>query len=207
MAAGRNVISISDEQRIAIVGTTGSGKTVLAAHLLSGLTRVVVIDPKHTFNLDGFKTGWQLPLFSKDYKLIVRPRRGQDERLGNLLYTLLGSGNLIIYVDELATMVNSYKLSVEVLEEIARTGRERHVGLWTATQRPAWIPKIFLTESETYIMFQLRTENDRKYMAGLMGDEVRLPIEKYQFWYLAPGAREPALLTYDLNRATIKTVD
>jgi len=204
-----NKFKIQEDNRLIVVGTTGSGKTVLAKHLLlnPNLTRVVVIDPKHTFSLEGYKRGWSLPWLSNKFKLIVRPSKKDDEKLASLLYSLLGAGNVIIYIDELATMADFFKLSTAVLADIARTGREKKVGLWTATQRPAWIPKIFLTESEVYIMFQLRTDADRKYMAGLMGDDVRDPIQKYQFWFLgSSGEPTPDLLTYDLKNSSIKNV-
>ena len=55
------MIRILASDRVAFIGASGTGKTELAKFFLSRLNRVVVIDPKHTFRLEGFKRTWRLP--------------------------------------------------------------------------------------------------------------------------------------------------
>lgn len=176
-------IKIGNSERVAFIGATGSGKTVLAKFLLRGLNRVVVIDPKHTFNAEGFKETWKLPLWSGDYRIIVRPGRGEDARLANLLWKIFKAGSVTIYCDEAATTYETFPETIEVLTEIARTGREKRVGLWCAMQRPRRVPLVLLTETESYFVFSVRSKDDRDLLRGYTGEEVNEKLEKYQFWY------------------------
>ncbi len=187
------------------MGATGTGKTVLAKHLLSGIQRVVVIDPKHTFQLDGFRQITKLPIFGRrQYRLIYRPTSARDADLADLVLELWRDGKTIIYVDELASLSEYYPLTIQALQEIARTGRERQVGLWVAMQRPRWVPRVFLTESEQMAIFALKSKEDRDYVAGLTGEEVKERIPKYKFWYTNSDELDPVLLTYNMETGKIE---
>lgn len=200
-------ITIQADERVAIIGATGSGKTVLAKYLLSNSARAVVIDPKHTFVLQDFRVSNTRPMFlGKKYHIIYRPVVDDDDKLSGVLHTYWKSGDTIIYIDELSTMVDGYPKSIQVLSEIARTGRERRVGLWVTMQRPRWVPRLFLTESEHMMIFSLRSGEDRTYVAGFAGDEVKRTNDKFNFWYVSPEYDRPVLLHYNLERDRIQEV-
>ncbi|WP_322510718.1 type IV secretory system conjugative DNA transfer family protein [Chloroflexus sp.] len=191
---------------MAIIGATGSGKTELARFLLRNQRRVLAIDPKHTLRIDGFRRGWSLPILYPDFRLIVRPRRDQDAELARLLIEAWRRKNILVYVDELASVTEIFPLSTQILEEIARTGRERKVGLWVAMQRPRWVPRIFLTEAEVMFIFQLRSAEDRQYVAGYAGDVVEQPVRvPHAFWYVRSG-EEPVLLRLNIRKEVIEEV-
>jgi hypothetical protein len=183
---------ISTSERVLFVGATGSGKTELAKRLLKDVQRVLVIDPKHTFTLDNFKLRKSLKIYfweRKEFRFIVRPQRGDDNKLRDLLEGVFAQGDLTIYVDELASLADRFPLTLETLEDIARTGRERRVSLWNAVQRPRGTPKIFMTETETFFIYNLRAEADRQHMAGFVGEKVaeaRLP--EHEFLYCRADA-------------------
>ncbi len=198
-------IKILNSDRVAFLGSTGSGKTQLAKFFLEKLNRVVVIDPKHTFKLDGFKKGWTPPSFKNDFKLIVRPKRSEDERLDELFLKLFKMGNVTIYCDEMATLSDFFPESTRTLEDIARTGREKRVALWSAMQRPRGCPKVFLTESEVFFCFNLRAEEDRKYVQTFAGDEAtHSKVKKFSFWYIRTDEESPGLFTLNLNKNTVE---
>jgi DNA helicase HerA-like ATPase len=200
-------IRINNSDRVAFIGTTGSGKTQLAKFFLSYLNRVVVIDPKHTFRLDGFKRTWNLPAFSKHFKLIVRPKLSEDGRLFDFLRKIYKTGNITIYCDEMATLSEMFPASTIMLADIARTGRERRVALWSAMQRPRGTPKVFLTEAETFFVFNLRSLDDRQYVKGYAGDEVQDKIEKFYFWHVRLEDDSPNLLTLNLKNNRIESLE
>ncbi len=201
-------IEIAADERIAIIGATGSGKTVLAKYLLDHTVRAVIIDPKHTFELEGFKVIKSRPFFrGKKYHYIYRPTAAKDKELAELLLYFWRIGDTIIYIDELSTIAEGYPLTTGVLLEIARTGRERSVGLWVTMQRPRFVPKLFLTESEQMFVFALRNGEDRVYVAGYAGEEVREPIDKYEFWYSSPKTLEVKRLHLNLDTGRIQEVN
>lgn len=196
-------ITIRDDERVMLVGTTGSGKTELAKHFLAGMTRTLVIDPKHTFRLDGYRRARGLPAFGKDFHVIYRPRPWDDFPLADLIYKLNKMRDVTIYCDELATLHEQFPATTQMLADVARTGRERHVSLWNATQRPRWTPRIFFTETEVYFMFHMRSAEDRAYMAGLLSPDVFNDIDMFNFWYMRPGMKLPEHLHLDLSRGGI----
>jgi DNA helicase HerA-like ATPase len=201
------VIQIRNSERVAFIGATGSGKTVLAKYLLAGLNRVVVLDPKHTFNLPGFKAGWKLPLTSGDFRLVIRPRGEDDERLAGFLLRLMREGSVTIYCDEAATTADVFPETTQVLTEIARTGRERHVAIWCTMQRPRRVPLTMLTETETFFVFSVRSKDDRDYIKGYTGDEVTDKLPRFMFWYYRAESDRPALMTLNLKKNQVEEVN
>ncbi len=199
-------IKIRNDERLVFVGATGSGKTVLAKHFLKRLNRILVIDPKHTFRLDGFKVRRSLPVFGSEFRIIYRPRLEDDEELAGLLMSIMRGKNATVYCDELATLAEMYPNTTLILADMARTGRERHVSVWTALQRPRWVPRVFFTEAEIVIMFNLRSAEDRDYMAQFVGPEASDPIEKYTFWYSHADEEIPALMRLDMDKNYIEKI-
>lgn len=199
-------VQIKNSERVFFVGTTGSGKTELAKHFLSKMNRVLIIDPKHEFRLEGFRRSKELPLFGRDFKIIYRPKEEDDYHLSNLVYKIFRGKNATIYVDELATITEQFPMTTLKLAQVAREGREKKVALWNATQRPRWIKLIFKSESEVFFQFFLRDEDDRKHMTGFLGKDSILPIDIYDFWYSRPGMKIPSLLTLDLPKGIIVPV-
>lgn len=100
---------------------------------------------------------------------------------------------VLIYVDEL-TMVTTPYYASPVLFRFSRQGRQPRKGLWTGTQRPTGVPGSFLTEAEHWFVFDLRHKDDRKKVAGFLGEaaEVR-PKGRYSFWYANPELPDAVL--------------
>jgi len=193
-------VDIRMDERAAFVGATGSGKTVLADYVLNFAgDRVLVIDPKHTYHKEGFKHARSLPFFDKKFKIIYRPQVGDDAHMLKLLQEVYKRGNIRIYVDEVATMASFFPKSTALLEDIARTGRERHISLWMATQRPRRIPLSFFTETEVWFVFLLRNPLDRKLLRDMVGEKVENKVSMYHFNYVRPGMEEPILLMLSLE--------
>jgi hypothetical protein len=203
-------IQINNDERVVFVGATGFGKTFLAKHFLAKLNRVLVIDPKHTFKLDNFKRARQLPFNAGallngniDFHIIYRPRLADDMDLAMLIYKLNKMKDVTIYCDELSTLAEQFGETTSMLADVVRTGRERHVAVWSALQRPRWIPRVFFTEAEVMFQFNLRSGDDRSYMAQFVGAEVIDQIDKFNFWYARADEQYPSLLRLDLAKSGI----
>lgn len=97
--------------------------------------------------------------------------------------------NTTLYYDELAYVASGsdFRQTAPNYYYAITTGRSHGVGVWGSVQRPAWIPRIALTESDMRYTFFLRTENDRKTVEGLMGDDVPWEAlrQKRYAWYAA----------------------
>ncbi len=199
------MIRILASDRVAFIGASGTGKTQLAKFFLTRLNRVVVIDPKHTFRLDGFKRTWRLPWAkNSDFRLIVRPKMEQDAELYELIARLYKMGHVTIYVDEMATLSDMFPHTTALLKNVARTGREKRVALWSAVQRPRGVPLVFFTECETFFVFNLRSMDDRQHIRGYIGDEVLDRIPKFKFWHCSTDSDDLSLLSLDLKTESIK---
>lgn len=199
------MIRILASDRVAFIGASGTGKTQLAKFFLTRLNRVVVIDPKHTFRLEGFKRTWRLPWAkNSDFRLIVRPKMEQDAELYELIARLYKMGHVTIYVDEMATLSDMFPHTTALLKNVARTGREKRVALWSAVQRPRGVPLVFFTECETFFVFNLRSMDDRQHIRGYIGDEVLDRIPKFKFWHCSTDSDDLSLLSLDLKTESIK---
>jgi hypothetical protein len=86
--------------------------------------------------LDGYKFGKRIPRFADDFHIIYRPTWDDDEDLANLCAHLNKGKGCTIYCDELSTLAEQFPASTAQLADIARTGRERHVAVWSTLQRP-----------------------------------------------------------------------
>ncbi len=196
-------IHIRTDERVLFVGKTGSGKTELSKFFLSQMNRCLIIDPKHMFVLDGYEKRKNLPFRNNDFKIIFRPNDNDDSALSALIQKILYQGDCTIYCDELSTLAEQFPESTKKLGNVARIGREMNVAVWNALQRPRWIPRIFLTESEIVFNFNLRSGDDRKYMSEFVGPEALEPLEPYAFLYSNVRDTNPAKMKLDLDKRSI----
>ena len=199
-------IRIRPGEHVAILGMTGGGKAVLAEALLADLDRIVIVDPKNEIRLPGFTRALTLDPWYKTFRLIWVPRRSDDYKLAVLLRRAWKRRNLTIYVDELQTLTDFFPIATETLSDIIRTGRSRKVSVWIATQRPAWVPRWFLSESRHKFIFTLLDKADRRRAAEVAGDAAVEPVPVHHFLYSRPGLTIPIELTYNLKSREIERV-
>ena len=183
-------IEIDSSQRLITVGKTGSGKTYLMKYLTRGLNRLMVLDPKAMidpaeWHLDWVDKGGLRELErGKEARLLVRT---YDTAQWNFyLQAAWDASNVVVYIDELYALVEFGRVAPpRILSQLYTQGRERKVGVWGATQRPAWVPMFSVSECDWFFAFRTQLQDDRKRLSELMGPEVLEPIpveDKYGFW-------------------------
>ncbi len=167
------------EERLLVVGSNGSGKTVFLRALLgAGYPRWVVVDHKGGF----------VPPQDDEHKvLVVRDPRDRRlltaervlyrpaaqfktrrwyEYLFQRLYARAEAARghpdkrFIVLVDE--TLAIARMRAVLWLGNIAVVGREWGVGLWLASQRLKWIPIEAKSEAWRWYLFYLSDEDDER---------------------------------------------
>lgn len=179
---------IRRDDRVFLVGTTGSGKTSLVKALLWNNRNVVVLDPKRTFtwNKEHELTTDFDRVVTHDFEvpLVYRPSLDMLDDMAEPFFNwAFDEGDLIVYVDEVQRVTTPHKIGRGYASCI-QLGRERNVSVWSATQRPANIPQIIATESEHHFIFRLRHPNDRKKMGEFTDPQVtEKNPEGNGFWY------------------------
>lgn len=184
-------VNIRNGDRVFIVGTTGSGKTTLAKGLLFGVPNLIVLDPKRTFTLP--KT-WEHSVYTNlsavtahrgPSTAIYRPTVDEVNDLCNgFFFWAFERRNTFVYVDEAMSVTNGSRIG-KGYQTCIQLGRERGIATWSATQRPANIPLVLLTESEHYFVFRLRADADRQRMSEYSGYKQLLnpPRDEHGFFY------------------------
>lgn len=191
--------AIKANERVAIAGKTGTGKTFLAKHLTRGLRRFVLIDSKGT--LDNWNT---VPWDNESAKLLaegepVRVRvlspiveKPEEYRayFDAIFKAAYDAGDVTVYVDEVyAVTQNGIPAHLGALYT---RGRELGIGVWAAMQRPTFIPLFVLSEADHLFCFFLQLEKDRRRMSEFMGEEVlEAANDEHGFYYARSQDRHP----------------
>lgn len=199
---------IKTNERVAFVGKTGSGKTYAARSLLRHSSRLIVFDSKGTVNNDEWRTtdwnrvsAWKLKRGNDIRIRVPHPLDGNYEPYFKAAYE---AGNCTIYIDEMYGVIGRSTRPEQYLTAVYTRGRELGIGVWAATQRPSWVPLFMLSEADWLFCFRLQMHEDRKRMAELMGEELRMEnIAKYHFW-LYNGEWDSPKLYRGIESANIK---
>ena len=187
-------ILINSFERAAFTGKTGSGKTYAARELLKPMRRLIVIDPK--MQLIGDRK-WRLEAPSREaYKAL---RDGEFARIAHwqppaidddgfpvwdsIFNDVWEIQDVVVWIDEMYMVAKNGRLSFP-LRRLYTIGRSLGIGVWAATQRPAWVPIEMFSEAEWGFTFSLQIAKDRKLVAANLGfDALEQPIRDiHGFW-------------------------
>lgn len=190
-------LSVKSNERVFIAGKTGSGKTFFARYLLQSATRLVVLDPKGMLDAKT-EPGWRLTDWTAKGEKALRD--GKPVRLrvpypadGDwtpYVKAVFEARNVVLYIDEMYGVVSPGK-SPDVLEWLVACwtrGRQLGIGVYTATQRPVWVPLFAMSEADWFFVFRLTLDEDRKRLASFMGPSAMYPIAD-EFGFLTYNVR------------------
>lgn len=186
----------NDTQRLAIVGRTGSGKTIAALWHLSlrnfaGMPWII-FDFKGDPTIARIKRAVQIPLSAQPPSApgiyVVRPLPNQSEEVDDFLWKIWLRGNTGLYFDEGYMISNS-----EAFRAILTQGRSKHIPVIVLTQRPVWITRFVWSESDFIQLFQLSNMQDRKTMRDMM-PPIPAKVQPYHSLYYDVAADRIFLL-------------
>jgi ABC-type dipeptide/oligopeptide/nickel transport system ATPase component len=189
--------------RMAIFGMTGSGKSVLAHYLFQSVPNKLpteknpmgfwrmcidvtdsVIENSLTFE-DPRNVPWD-----EAASLRFVPDIGTLEESINAVYEeIMNHGSCWVWLDE-ANEVSSAHRTIVGLRRILLQGRKFQIGNVSVTPRPVDITKSITTQSEHHFIFTLIEQDDRKRVAKNIGleleefDEVMAGLEPFGYlWF------------------------
>lgn len=194
-------IPIKSNERVALVGMTGSGKTYFARAFLAHAPRLIVVDPKGT----QYNHLWNTVPYSNEAINILKQTDDNGRYIGkaririnapvnreewelyfSILYTLR---NVTIYIDELYGVTPP--IAGQWLQALYTRGRELGIGVWASMQRPVFVPKFVFSEADWKILFRLELDDDREYMArNVFGPIAKNELYNHQFLIKKSGERE-----------------
>lgn len=151
------------KDRIAVIGSTGSGKTVAALWQLSRMDLIsrpwIVFDFKDDENIARIEKAQHVDLTFRpdaDAKgiFVVHPMRTEDDEVNAMFDDLLRRGNVGVYVDE--PDMNR----ATGFEDMLRKGRSHFCPVIALTQRPVDCNRYMFTEASFYQVFDLADKRD-----------------------------------------------
>lgn len=198
-------------ERCFIAGTTGSGKTAFACHILKRIEDdacpVIIYDIKgepkfETLTPNAVVSDMEAAFdaaTSGDYDyVIVRPHDAlltDPEALDNmLLYHYRHMSGKTAYIDE-AYPFHRNSQAGPGLTGLMTRGRSRGITTIISSQRPQRISRFLVSESERAFIFRLRDKKDRQRIDDLSEDFSKRPkLEKHWFYHIdGDNADEPDL--------------
>lgn len=177
-------------ERVCVFGRTGSGKTEFMKWLLSHATidelPWIILDHKNDGNLknlpriEEIKLG-ELPKYPGLYRVNVRFTERAE--MDHYLYKILERGKTGIFTDEGSNLPQREPKETG-LKAVFAQGRSKRVPILFATQRPSWINRSVMSESDFYAAFHLSTKTDRDKILEFMPESTEKRLDDYHcHWY------------------------
>lgn len=177
------------QDRVAIIGRTGSGKTTAAEWHLSGkdfnTQPWCIVDTKGDPSiariraLEGAKTIDVNDTPGDNGLYIVAPLPEQQEELDGFFRRVWHKQNCGLYIDE-GYMIEQ----TDGLNACLTQGRTRNIPMIILSQRPAWISKFVFSEADFVQLFNLQRLEDRKIVGGFVPVDKNYRLARYcSYWY------------------------
>ena len=178
---------IAYEEKIVIVGASGSGKTYLANQIMKGLNgiSVWVFDPNYQFHSSRAMVFHDLSEMLKVYDsakrghYILQPHDSSEHTFRRFNAEAFKRGNLVLIEDEIHNWLTKQKVLKE-FNQVILSGRPRGISVISISSRPASCPNHILSNVKHVFAFKLNLESDVKFLEGYLGNDVwiLLPPDK-----------------------------
>lgn len=196
-------------EHIAVIGTTGTGKTYLMSKLASMREYVLMLRTKPDDNkFPGFKKAKTHSAMAGVYasKLLIEPSyESQAGTLAAVFEMAWRQGRWTMFIDE--TFYVQRELGLEhSITKLLTQGRSKRLSIVTGMQRPAWVTRFALSEVSHVFTFGLE-RRDAKILADSSTErfiEIAPNLGQYEFAHFHRPTRTVAVgNANDLDRIII----
>jgi DNA helicase HerA-like ATPase len=180
------------DERLSVIGRTGSGKTHLASWVLSlsnwDKRPWVVIDYKHDDIIREIPRTEEIAVDARRVPrhpgiYVVHPGPDDDDKVEALLRKIWARGRTGVYVDEGHILPDRGGL-----QALLTQGRSKQIPVITLTQRPKWVSRFVFSEADHFAVFHLNDKRDQKSVQEMMPVDLARPLEPYHsYWYRVPN--------------------
>lgn len=181
------------QDRVAVMGATGTGKTQRMLHLLSRAyfteQPYIIFNYKQDDLLNSIERRRELSLSDKVPTApgiySIAPHPDDDDAVNAWLWKLWERGNTGVVFDE--GYMAPWRGSKGAFPALLTQGRSKQIPMFVGTQRPAWISRFVFTEAQFYSIFRLQHRDDKGKIQEFIPEEtdlrkVNLP-EYCSLWY------------------------
>jgi ABC-type dipeptide/oligopeptide/nickel transport system ATPase component len=169
-------LRLNPDERAAIIGQTGTGKSVLATQLLlaSKCKRIAIIDPKGMFDFGDIEvvSNPARIIRGKLDRFIFRPKAENLRDLSgyDAVYKYCyDKGDFFVYTDDIIGIMSRTQYP-HYLQVCYQMGRAKRVAMLSAFQRPAWVPLFLCSESSKFFLFHLTVKTDIQRVQQFVSD-------------------------------------
>lgn len=196
----------TDTQRHAIVGATGSGKTQAALWHLSNRSYTeqpwIIYDYKRDELIESIPGVQEIEVTKrvpeKPGLYVVHPHPMQVTEVESQMWGIWEQENTGVFIDE-GYMIGKNSAAFRAL---LTQGRSKHIPIITLSQRPTWIDRFILSESEYHQIFRLQHYGDVEAVNEFIPvklfrnpeDNTKIRIPEYHSYYYDVGADELVIL-------------
>jgi hypothetical protein len=191
---GLPAIALND--RVAIFGGTGSGKSILAQVLYQSIPNdgwwkiiIDITDSIHEPTALTFYDPMEIP-WDKSYNLRFVPdiSLSLDEQISELFLNMYAHGVCWYWLDE-ANEVSTAHRTIFGLRKVLLQGRKAYVGGTCVTPRPRDITRSIITQAQFIVIFHVVDYDDRAYVAKIVGmsapefDDLMTTLDEFEYLF------------------------
>lgn len=186
-------ISVKPGDNWLILGRKGSGKTTFGKLLLTNLSRlwptsrIYILDIKlRDFNdwPGRIQTDGKPSKLSHNERIqIWQPVVLHPEICEEWLFDVRHDPPALLMIDELLALQYGRRDTSEEFTKITKLGRALPIGTIAHTQELTDLPRGVLSQPDHIARFRLKHPYEKRYINGLMGEELEEPKDKYGFYY------------------------